>query len=362
MKRACLELENFSDKLKFSSKIVKAINSHTRESRGFMALASFQGKDPLDDNFPVQGRPENKEAVFLGYDALNQLLFLMTDEKVHHLPQTCSSYGPQENPPLPTDLITYAASLLWHSKRLDPTGLILMGQRYYDPKGGRFISPDPISFPLCLNLYAYAGGDPINYFDPDGRFASNIYQTSKPTLLAGLDSLTGYRQKIKAFNRTSSFCLDHHLTCSEPYQVGLLDLPNGAINFNNGINNTKEASMKKAHQLSQLAGGAKIYGIYNATNGPIVDIIECGLGHFGCMTPPTLLLKARWNYFINMYGPKAKFFQPCHSGGADHVKNALLSSPKSTQQQIIVLAIAPSVIIPEEICFRSYNYIIARLV
>ncbi|MEO0511183.1 MAG: RHS repeat-associated core domain-containing protein, partial [Verrucomicrobiota bacterium] len=33
---------------------------------------------------------------------------------------------------------------LWRGKRPDPTGLYYMGKRYYDPIGGRFISPDPL--------------------------------------------------------------------------------------------------------------------------------------------------------------------------------------------------------------------------
>jgi len=44
-----------------------------------------------------------------------------------------------------------------------------MGARYYHPLSGRFISPDPFGHSGSLDLYNYADGDPINYFDPDGR-------------------------------------------------------------------------------------------------------------------------------------------------------------------------------------------------
>ena len=43
-------------------------------------------------------------------------------------------------------------------------------------------------------------------------------------------------------------------------------LPCGAIGFINGINNQQTQSIASAQQLSQYAGGAKVYGIYNATN------------------------------------------------------------------------------------------------
>ena len=49
----------------------------------------------------------------------------------------------------------------------DPdTGLVHMGLRDYDPETGRFLTPDPYLFGSgALNLYAYAGGDPVNRID-----------------------------------------------------------------------------------------------------------------------------------------------------------------------------------------------------
>jgi len=40
--------------------------------------------------------------------------------------------------------------------------------RFYDPALGRYISPDPIGLAGGLNLYSYAGSDPINRADPTG--------------------------------------------------------------------------------------------------------------------------------------------------------------------------------------------------
>jgi RHS repeat-associated protein len=58
-------------------------------------------------------------------------------------------------------------------------GLYLLGARFYDPAVGRFITADilivedPIRFihaPQMLNLYAYAGNNPLRFRDPSGRF------------------------------------------------------------------------------------------------------------------------------------------------------------------------------------------------
>lgn len=49
----------------------------------------------------------------------------------------------------------------------DPTGLIDLINRYYDPTTGQFISVDPIDS-LTAKPYAYADGNPINNNDPLG--------------------------------------------------------------------------------------------------------------------------------------------------------------------------------------------------
>lgn len=49
-----------------------------------------------------------------------------------------------------------------------------MGARWYDAVVGRFIKKEPSLFGGGFNLYAYAGNDPVNFFDPDGAEAEAI--------------------------------------------------------------------------------------------------------------------------------------------------------------------------------------------
>jgi RHS repeat-associated protein len=72
------------------------------------------------------------------------------------------------------------------------SGLYLTQYRAYDPALGRWISRDPLGEASSSigNLYAYAGGNPETYVDPDGR----IIQVLIPVVVgagvgAGLDAL-----------------------------------------------------------------------------------------------------------------------------------------------------------------------------
>ncbi|PXA03908.1 hypothetical protein DDZ13_09720 [Coraliomargarita sinensis] len=50
----------------------------------------------------------------------------------------------------------------------DFNGLLHMRARYYSTELRRFINQDPIGFSGGMNMYAYAGADPINFSDPTG--------------------------------------------------------------------------------------------------------------------------------------------------------------------------------------------------
>ncbi|HOI95809.1 MAG TPA: RHS repeat-associated core domain-containing protein, partial [Syntrophobacter fumaroxidans] len=54
------------------------------------------------------------------------------------------------------------------------TGLHYNRHRYYDPKTGRYLTPDPIGLAGGINPYVYVGGDPVNRMDPLGLTDLNL--------------------------------------------------------------------------------------------------------------------------------------------------------------------------------------------
>jgi len=63
---------------------------------------------------------------------------------------------------------------LYRGEQYDPDlGLYYLRARYYNPATGRFLSRDPengqLTAPASLHKYLYAGGNPVNWIDPNGQ-------------------------------------------------------------------------------------------------------------------------------------------------------------------------------------------------
>src|SRR5437016_5398135 len=72
--------------------------------------------------------------------------------------------------------------------KVDPSGLIYMRNRYYDPKTGRFTQEDPIGLAGGMNLYGFASGDPVTYSDPFGLWPTPVHDQLIAMALGGVAS------------------------------------------------------------------------------------------------------------------------------------------------------------------------------
>jgi RHS repeat-associated protein len=61
----------------------------------------------------------------------------------------------------------------------EETGLHYNYHRYYDPKTGRYLTPDPIGLAGGINPYVYTENNPINLIDPEGLIAFKIVKLTK---------------------------------------------------------------------------------------------------------------------------------------------------------------------------------------
>jgi RHS repeat-associated protein len=72
------------------------------------------------------------------------------------------------------------------------TGYHYNYHRYYDPKTGRYLTPDPIGLAGGINPYVYVQNDPVNWIDPYGLFGDGRRRSGNTTGPFGHSDFTGY--------------------------------------------------------------------------------------------------------------------------------------------------------------------------
>ena len=80
---------------------------------------------------------------------------------------------PARTHPETTGGLTSATPFGYAGGYTDPTGLIYLINRYYDPSTGQFISVDP-AITQSVQPYSYANGDPVDNTDPNGDLVGKV--------------------------------------------------------------------------------------------------------------------------------------------------------------------------------------------
>ena len=84
--------------------------------------------------------------------------------------------------------------------------------RYYDPKLGRYLTPDPTRFRGGVNLYSYVQNTPISLIDPLGLKKNKIYEVI-PDPIGNPIQAAPYKREMKrrfmkAYRQGLRYCLE----------------------------------------------------------------------------------------------------------------------------------------------------------
>ncbi|MDE3055180.1 MAG: RHS repeat-associated core domain-containing protein [Verrucomicrobiota bacterium] len=224
------------------------------------------------------------------------------------------------------------------SKRIDATGLVYYGRRYYTSELGRWLTPDPSGFTDGMNLYAFLRNDPLTHFDEYG-----LEHLSQMTQMVE-------RQRNAANYLNNTYKFENHYHHYVPFdysQNSLISKPRGEVVLFTGIRTTVEEHREALKYTSQLGGGVPMHGIHMPTRGLWHDLgNSLNTLHHGSNS--TIFHGER--YFreaSERVGRDGKILAIGHSGGAMNEYFSAMRLPKEVRDKISFVTIAPAKIIPQ---------------
>jgi len=128
------------------------------------------------------------------------------------------------------------------------TGLHYNYHRYYDPKTGRYISPDPIGLAGGINLYAYVDNNPVVYTDPYGLLNPTKLGVGYANSLRGVHSMASGVVIIAAGKVTTP--IFGEVVGTPANAIGGSKMALGFANFNRGLGQMRDAFNESLDQSS----------------------------------------------------------------------------------------------------------------
>ena len=157
-----------------------------------------------------------------------------------------------------------------------------MNARYYDPTTGRFISQDSYrgDGERFWHLYAYCNGDPVNFTDPTGHKAYQLYNSADSAAIAFAREVlvlpVGRRKYGKGSKEKASFI--YKKTIFSAVRIGRIVIPKGKNKYfystiRTGEHNNVVSVMFKKY-LRSIQAGLNVYAFVHSH--PACD---CHLNH-----------------------------------------------------------------------------------
>jgi RHS repeat-associated protein len=147
-------------------------------------------------------------------DYLGNVLATISGTTTTWNPVRVDGYGPAlgyQASPL-TAGTPLADTLVWRSRGIDPSGFYNLGARYYDPLAGHFLSADPLGHAGSMDLQSFCNGDPVNSFDPTGRFGKSVFNGAVSAIGDAMDFSGGPSYESEMGNGSTTFGLAYDLT------------------------------------------------------------------------------------------------------------------------------------------------------
>ena len=150
-----------------------------------------------------------------------------------------TSYDAWGNP-MTTGGLTATTPFGYAGGYTDPTGLIYLTSRYYDPATGQFTSPDPL-VAQTWQPYAYAAGDPVTGTDPTGLCSQSW---CPPPPVHGTAPPSAYGPG----SRTGVYTYGFYTVCASC----------GVYHFHGSKSTTRNRGGTVAHRCPSIVAGGRI--------------------------------------------------------------------------------------------------------
>lgn len=277
------------------------------------------------------------------------------------------------------------------SKRFDrETGFIYFGRRYYEPSTGRWITPDPIGREGGPNLYAYVLNAPITHFDLYGL----VGITSGSSGIAGFlescfDTIGNVIGAIARFPGAAMNFVGMHLV-PIPYVKDAVEFGGWCLQGRNpkdfvpswqrehsklmkhegygygdprvmhveycGIMTSPEEFRGRLADLSSAYGGITVWGVYNDSQGFLLDLFEVGCQKLGIPTRMQKVAEDATRAIVNQMGDykdEGTLMAYAHSQGAETVYNL----SHGLRQKMNVVGFGPARILQKENFKGAQNHV-----
>lgn len=274
----------------------------------------------------------------------------------------------------------------YQSKRIDEeSGLVFFGKRYYDPKVGSWLSPDPLGLTQGLNLYQFLEGNPLSFIDFYG-LATETQDSDDdlnlpppvtgrpPSTIFPPTDFNPYGYLINPLETTPPGCsippraaiprnVPHYtpyvsprvypVSHQIPYTQAYAYHKQYDFAFINGINTSLYEAMEMSSSIAS-ALNYKVNLFYNQTNGVASDVLAVRRHH---KNAPLSITRELSLYLRRQVSSGRDVYLFAHSAGGVISHNALQKLPESYREHVHVITFGAAKYIPESFAKSVQNYV-----